>query len=104
MVVKKVILAELVLLPLILLATIGTQISERQAGRRQVIREVTESRLLPQVLAGHTVPRLRHAVIRLRRAIRRRLHHAIHWLRVYRRDSNRAQTSTIQGGKSHDSR
>jgi len=88
MVLKKAILAGLVLLPLFLLATIGTQIPERQASRRQVIREVAEPRHLLKVLAGHRVPRLRHAVVRLRKALRRRLHKAIHCLRVYRGDSN----------------
>jgi hypothetical protein len=95
MVLKKVILAGLVILPLLLLATIGTQIPERQASRRQVIREVAERRHLLQVLAGHRVPRLRHVVVRLRKALRRRLHNAIHWLRVYRRGPSRRSRKAI---------
>jgi len=94
MVLKKLILPGLVLLSLLFLATMGTQISERQTIRRQAIREVADFRVQPQSSAGRrlTLPRLRHVVVRLRRAVRRRIHFAIHWLRVHRRHSRRFQT------------
>lgn len=100
--IQMVVFAALVIMLLTLLVMPGARTFER----RQVTQEVTDSRAQPQIFAGHRpiLPRLRHAVIRLRRAVRRRLHSAVHWLRVYRRDSIRFQSPNIQGGKFHDSR
>jgi|GEM_PF-3985633 len=85
--IHMVVFAALVIMLLTLLVMPGARTFER----RQVTREVTDSRAQPQTLAGHRpiLPRLRHAIIRLRRAVQQRLHNAIHWLRVYRHKSNR---------------
>ncbi|MFY9825117.1 MAG: hypothetical protein WAM82_27310 [Thermoanaerobaculia bacterium] len=102
MVLKKVILAGLVLLPLCLLVVPAS--FELRVNRRLAIREVAISPALPQVLARRAMPRLRHVVIRVRKALRRRLRRAIHWLRVVRSHSVRSDRSDPSVGSAPPAR